>query len=79
MPTFKPFTNGRGLDRKQVAARFNVHPEDVSRLLPLAFLSPKIVDAILQGRQPVDLSVRHLARAINLPIAWADQAELLSF
>jgi DNA invertase Pin-like site-specific DNA recombinase len=73
------FTDGQGLNRKQVAARFNVHPEDVSRLLPLAFLSPKIVDAILQGRQPVDLSVRHLARAINLPISWVDQAELLSF
>jgi hypothetical protein len=73
------FTDGHGLDRKQVAAHFNVHPEDVSRLLPLAFLSPKIVEAILQGRQPVDLSVRHLARAINLPVAWADQAELLSF
>ena len=73
------FTDGCGLDRKQVAARFNVHPEDVSRLLPLAFLSPKIIDAILQGREPVDLSVRHLARAIDLPIAWSDQAELLSF
>lgn len=30
------------------------------------------------GRQPADLSVRHLARAIDLPIAWNDQAELLS-
>ncbi|MBP0441280.1 recombinase family protein [Tianweitania sediminis] len=73
------FTDGRGLDRKQVASRFRVHPEDVSRLLPLAFLSPRMVDAILQGRQPVDLSVRHLARAVDLPIAWNDQAELLSF
>ena len=62
------FTDGCGLDPKQVAARFNVHPEDVSRLLPLAFLSPKIIDAMLQGRQPVDLSVRHLAAPSTFPL-----------
>lgn len=70
-------TDGKGPGRKDVAKRFGVHPEDVSRMLPLAFLSPRIVEAILAGQQPADLSVRHLARNIELPIAWADQSKLL--
>lgn len=70
-------TNCEGCTRKDVATRFGVHPEDVSRLLPLAFLSPRIVDAILTGQQPVDLSVQHLTRNIELPVIWADQARTL--
>lgn len=71
-------TDGQGLGRKQVADRFGVHPEDVSRFLPLAFLSPRIVETILTGRQPADLTVRHLARGIDLPISWAAQGRLLT-
>jgi DNA invertase Pin-like site-specific DNA recombinase len=70
-------TDGQGIGRKDVAERFDVHPEDVSRLLPLAFLSPRIVEVILAGRQPADLSVRHLARDTELPMNWADQDKLL--
>jgi len=66
-----------GRDRAEIAAHHGVHPEDVSRLLPLAFLSPRIVDAILTGRQPADLSVRYLTREIDLPITWKAQQQLL--
>ena len=70
-------TDGQGLGRKAVAEQFGVHAEDVSRFLPLAFLSPRIVERILTGRQPADLSVRHLARGIELPVSWAAQHKLL--
>jgi hypothetical protein len=70
-------TDGQGLGRKDIATRFGVHSEDVSRLLPLAFLSPRIVAAILTGHQPADLTVRRLTRDIELPVAWADQRKLL--
>lgn len=70
-------TDGQGIGRKDVAERFDVHPEDVSRLLPLVFLSPGIVEAILTGRQPADLSVRYLARDTELSMNWADQGKLL--
>ena len=42
--------DGRGHGRREIAERFGTHPEDVSRLLPLAFLAPAIVEAILTGR-----------------------------
>lgn len=70
-------TDGQRLGRKAIAKRFGVHPEDVSRLLPLVFLSPRIVAALLTGHQPTDLTVRHLTRDIELPVAWADQHKLL--
>ena len=60
-----------GLQNGDAKSNSGVHPEGVSRVLPLAFLSPRIVEAILTGQQPADLTARHLARSIELPIGWA--------
>jgi site-specific DNA recombinase len=40
-------------------------------LAPLAFVSPRIVSALLDGTAPADLSITKLARA--LPHSWAEQ------
>ena len=40
----------------EIAEAESMPASEVSRQLPLAFLSPRIVDAILQGRQPADLT-----------------------
>jgi hypothetical protein len=58
-------------DRERVSARY------VSRLLPLAFLAPDIVDQILQGRHPADLSAARLTNRLALPLDWAHQRELI--
>ncbi|MBL0374368.1 hypothetical protein JJB09_20340 [Rhizobium sp. KVB221] len=50
---------------------------DLSRILPLAFLSPKLTEAILTGRQPADLTLRKLTRGVEVPIEWVKQDELL--
>jgi site-specific DNA recombinase len=52
---------------------------EVSRVLPLAFLAPDIVEAILEGRQPLNLTARDLKRLKPLPISWAKQREVLGF
>jgi hypothetical protein len=67
-----------GQSRADIAVHFDVHPEDVSRLLPLAFLAPDITAAILTGQQPADLSARDLSRRIDLPIEWVDQHQILA-
>jgi hypothetical protein len=44
-------------------------------LVPLAFLSPRIVSALLEGTAPADLTITALARA--LPWSWAEQERRL--
>jgi hypothetical protein len=53
-----------------VAKELRVHRTDISRILSLAFLSPKMVDAIMAGSQPTDLTPSKLVRAIDLPTDW---------
>ena len=50
----------------------------IRRILKLAFLSPDIVEAILQGRQPLGVNLSRILR-VNLPISWKTQRELLGF
>ncbi len=66
-------TDGAGRTVADVANLIGVHSADVSRILPLAFLAPKIVEKILNGTQPADLTVRKLARVSDLPLRWSDQ------
>jgi site-specific DNA recombinase len=52
--------------------------EDVQRI-PLAFLAPDITEAILEGQQPVDLTLDRLLAAMPLPLAWNAQRTVLGF
>lgn len=70
-------SDGAGRTVAEIADLFDVHSADVSRILPLAFLAPKIVERILDGAQPADLTIRKLARVSDLPLRWSDQEVLL--
>jgi site-specific DNA recombinase len=50
-----------------------------SRIMPLAFLAPDITEAILKGRQPIDLSLDRPLAAMPLPLAWDAQRTALGF
>ena len=45
--------------------------------IPLAFLAPKVQAAILDGRQPADISVARLLRD-GIPVDWSEQARLFT-
>jgi len=45
--------------------------------MPLAFLSPKIIEAIVEGRQPPELTIISLARRIDIPLLWSAQQQVL--
>ena len=47
-------------------------------LVPLAFLAPDVQAAIMDGRQPVGLTLQSL-RDREIPLSWADQREQLGF
>jgi site-specific DNA recombinase len=49
----------------------------VSRMIPLAFLAPSIVEAISTGRQSPEVTTEMLTRGLNLPFDWAGQNAML--
>ncbi len=60
-----------------VASLFGVDRADVGRVLPLAFMAPRLLDQILAGRQSDKVSARNLARQ-ELPVLWSEQIAALS-
>jgi site-specific DNA recombinase len=54
-----------------IAKRENLAERHVRSLAPLAYLSPRIIEAIAEGRVPAKLTVTRFAR--NLPTVWVDQ------
>ncbi|MCH8168512.1 MAG: recombinase family protein, partial [Proteobacteria bacterium] len=75
---FEELRTGVASSVGDLVTRHGVDQGDVSRCLPLAFLAPDIVEAILQGRQPVELTALRLKR-IGLPLSWVEQRRLLGF
>ena len=58
----RPWTKAKGMA-----------PSYVSRILRLTLLSPDIVEAILDGRQPADLQLDDLLE--RFPLDWEGQRE----
>ena len=70
-------TDGSVSSIGELATILGVHRADISRILPLAFLSPAIAESVLTGRQPADLTVRTLSRLVDIPASWSEQSDLL--
>ena len=51
----------------------------VTRVLRLAFLAPNIVEAIITGTQPVELTLDRILRGGTLPLTWPEQRRHLGF
>jgi hypothetical protein len=76
---FNQLVSGRAVFTREIAAREGVNERFVRRLIPLAFLSPAIVQTIAEGRQPADLTGEALSRGIDIPVEWAKQNTALGF
>jgi hypothetical protein len=69
--------SGRARSLQELAKRDGISRRYIRRLVGLAFLSPQLVEAILQGRQPVELTAMRLTE-LDLPLDWAEQHRLLA-
>ena len=69
--------SGKVRSVSDLARREGIDGRSVRRLIPLGFLSPRIVEAIAEGRQPADLTVEALTRRIDLPLLWSAQEQML--
>jgi site-specific DNA recombinase len=63
--------------RRAIAQKLRLDERYVGRVLECAFLAPDIVEAILDGRQPPDLTFKKLTH--RLPLSWIEQRRQLGF
>ena len=61
---------------EEIAAAEKINTSYVSRVLRLTLLAPEIVEAILDGRQPAEITLAGLMRPF--PVIWREQARALS-
>ncbi|MBZ0216631.1 MAG: recombinase family protein [Fimbriimonadaceae bacterium] len=72
-------TCGKATSIDELAQLHREDRNEISRFLPLSYLAPDIIEKILDGEQPVDLTLRHLRDTITLPNSWDEQRNLLGF
>jgi site-specific DNA recombinase len=66
---------GEARNQREIAVSVGLNERYVSRILPLAFLSPDITQAILDGKQAAGQSLEDF---VGLPMTWSEQSRLLN-
>jgi len=74
---FDQLASGEVLSVRELSTRHHVNENEITRTLPLAFLAPGIIEDILNGQQPENITAYRLKRLSPLPLDWSDQAEIL--
>jgi hypothetical protein len=65
--------DGDGVSFAELAKREGVSRSYFTRLVRLSYLAPDIIQAILDGRQPRDLTADKLLAHSRLPLTWHEQ------
>jgi site-specific DNA recombinase len=73
------FAQSEGVPFAALAEREGVSRSYFTRLVRLSYLAPDLTQAILEGRQPRDLTTEKLLAHSRLPLAWHDQRIVLGF
>jgi hypothetical protein len=72
-------TSGEATALGDIARAERVTSSYVARIVHLAFLAPDIVEAVIDGCQPVELTAKRVGRMLPLPLDWAEQRRALGF
>jgi site-specific DNA recombinase len=62
---------------RSLARQTGLTPHYVRNVFACAFLAPDIVEAILEGRQPLTLKFENLYK--HIPLSWAEQRRQFGF
>lgn len=65
------FESGKYANSTELAAAEKITLPYLTSILKLAYLAPDLVEIILDGRQPAELTLKALME--TLPVEWADQ------
>jgi len=75
---FDEISTGKARSLAEIAAREGLAVRYVGRLIRLAFLAPDIVESIMEGRQPANLTAEAVTRHIEIPLEWRSQRTTLN-
>jgi site-specific DNA recombinase len=76
---FEQLSSGKANSLMAIAEKESVQSNYVTRVINLAFLAPDIIKAIIEGKQPPELTADTLMDHFPLPIDWSEQRALLGF
>jgi hypothetical protein len=76
---FAALAAGEASSTGELARREATDPSELNRTIQLASLAPDIVEKILLGQQPIDLTATRLKKLRDLPLGWLEQRKLLGF
>jgi site-specific DNA recombinase len=74
---YERIVRGELTGARAIARATDLNERYVSRVLQCAFLAPDIVESILEGRQPAQMTFNKFRR--RMPIDWSVQRQVLGF
>jgi len=74
---FDQLASGKFATVLDIAQHENTPASEITRILPLAFLAPSLVEDILNGQQAHGVTVYNLKRLSPLPLNWKSQTKTL--
>ena len=74
---YEKLLDGKVVDIKSLVGETGLTPHYVRNVFACAFLAPDIVEAILEGRQPLTLKFENLYR--HIPLSWVEQRQQFGF
>lgn len=57
----------------EVASRLGCGRENLADMLRTSYLAPSIIQAIIEGRQPANLSRKQLVQTNRIPLGWVSR------
>ncbi|MBB5714125.1 recombinase family protein [Sphingomonas aerophila] len=75
---FEQVASGGTTTLASIAAAENINEAYVRQMIGAAFLAPDLVTAIVEGRQPRELSLARLKTMLPLPTSWPEQRALFA-
>ena len=70
--------SGRAPSFGEIATRVGVTDRYVSRIVDLVLLAPEVVEAVLNGKQRADVTVKALTVGGSLPVLWGELRRILA-
>lgn len=74
---YEKVLQGKALDMRSLARQAGLTERYIGKVFACALLAPDIIESILEGRQPPDLTFEKLCHGI--PLSWAEQRSKFGF